>query len=167
MGNATPAWIATRPFNPASVYLNLENLGSGQNRMEEGRNEYAEALKICRELVQKNPDVYLPDVADMPARFGRVGPADWKPIHWLQIVAGIRASRCVRYGDRLGRDVPSESDCHYYPFSPLLHPPLPSPINYRVRVHCCRTALRRQCLNRPRDCSGDFCFLLAGVFNEP
>jgi tetratricopeptide (TPR) repeat protein len=26
------------------------------------RNDYAEALKIRRELAQKNPDVYLPDV---------------------------------------------------------------------------------------------------------
>ena len=31
--------------------------------MKEARNEYEEALKTYRELAQKNPETYLPDVA--------------------------------------------------------------------------------------------------------
>ena len=44
-------------FAPA-IYLTLISLGmlhGPQHRMEEARKEYKEALKIGRELVQKNP----------------------------------------------------------------------------------------------------------------
>jgi tetratricopeptide (TPR) repeat protein len=39
------------------------NWDRGHNRMDEARKDYDEALKIRRELAQKNPDTYLPDVA--------------------------------------------------------------------------------------------------------
>ena len=42
---------------------NLGNLDRDQNRMEEARKEFEEALQIRRELAQKNPETYLPDVA--------------------------------------------------------------------------------------------------------
>ena len=42
---------------------NLGNLDIDQNRMEEARKEYEEALKIYSELAQKNPETYLPYVA--------------------------------------------------------------------------------------------------------
>ena len=42
---------------------NLGILDSAQNRMKETQNEYEEALKTYRELAQKNPETYLPDVA--------------------------------------------------------------------------------------------------------
>jgi tetratricopeptide (TPR) repeat protein len=50
----------------AKLALTLNNLGKldrAQNRMEEARKEFEEALKIRRELAQENPDTYLPDVA--------------------------------------------------------------------------------------------------------
>jgi tetratricopeptide (TPR) repeat protein len=40
--------------------------------MEEARNEHAEALKIRRELAHKNPDVYLPDVAQTLNNLGNL-----------------------------------------------------------------------------------------------
>src|ERR1700757_1384891 len=52
-------------FAPA-IYLTLINLGmfhGQQYRMEEARKECKEAVKIDRELAQKNPDTYPPDVA--------------------------------------------------------------------------------------------------------
>ena len=51
----------------------LNNLGmfhGPQHRMEEAPKEYAEALKIGRELAQKNPDTYLSDVATMLNNLG-------------------------------------------------------------------------------------------------
>jgi tetratricopeptide (TPR) repeat protein len=50
----------------AKVGALLNNLGvlhSAQNRMEEARNAYQEALQDYRLLAEKNPDVYLPYVA--------------------------------------------------------------------------------------------------------
>ena len=38
-------------------------LNSDQNRMEETRKEHEEALKTYRELAEKEPDTYLPEVA--------------------------------------------------------------------------------------------------------
>jgi len=42
---------------------NLANLDKDQNRPETARKGYEEALKIYRELAQKNRDIYLPKVA--------------------------------------------------------------------------------------------------------
>ena len=42
---------------------NLAILDSNQNRPEAARKGYEEALKIHRELAQKNPDTYQPAVA--------------------------------------------------------------------------------------------------------
>ena len=50
----------------AHALNNLGILDSGQNRMEEARQDFAEALKIYRQLADKNPDVYLPDVPQDP-----------------------------------------------------------------------------------------------------
>src|SRR5262249_40002541 len=38
-------------------------LDSDQNRMEETRKQHEETLKTYRELAQKEPEIYLPDVA--------------------------------------------------------------------------------------------------------
>jgi tetratricopeptide (TPR) repeat protein len=46
--------------------MTLNDLGildSDENRTNEARKEYDEALKIDRELAQKNPGTYLPRVA--------------------------------------------------------------------------------------------------------
>src|SRR5439155_10324768 len=48
------------------IALTLNNLGilhRAQNRMEEARKAYEEALAIRRTLAASNPDIYLPDVA--------------------------------------------------------------------------------------------------------
>jgi tetratricopeptide (TPR) repeat protein len=47
----------------AMTLNNLAILDQAQNRQEAARKEFEEALKIRRELAQKNPDTYLPDVA--------------------------------------------------------------------------------------------------------
>jgi tetratricopeptide (TPR) repeat protein len=52
-----------RDSNIAMTLNNLGMLDRAQNRMEEARRAYDEALKIRRGLAQKNPDMYLPDVA--------------------------------------------------------------------------------------------------------
>ncbi|MGA8657615.1 MAG: tetratricopeptide repeat protein [Chthoniobacterales bacterium] len=57
---------ARKPGNDAELALTLNNLGvldSDQNRLEEARNDYGEALKIYRELAQRDPQTYLPSVA--------------------------------------------------------------------------------------------------------
>jgi tetratricopeptide (TPR) repeat protein len=64
---ATPNWMGLFSFARA-IYLTLNNLGmlhSQQQRMEEARKECKEALKINRELDQKNTQTCLPDVAMM------------------------------------------------------------------------------------------------------
>jgi hypothetical protein len=48
-------------------------LDSAQNRMKETQNEYEEALKTYRELAQKNPETYLPDVAMSLNNLGILG----------------------------------------------------------------------------------------------
>ena len=50
----------------ADVAMTLNNLGlldNAQNRMDDARKAYEEALKTYRKLAQANPDTYLPDVA--------------------------------------------------------------------------------------------------------
>jgi tetratricopeptide (TPR) repeat protein len=41
----------------------LAALDGDQNRMEEARKGFEEALQIYRQLANNNPDVYLPEVA--------------------------------------------------------------------------------------------------------
>ncbi len=55
--------------SPISVVSeeSLTNLGSvdrDQNRPDEARKELGKALQIRRELAQKNPETYLPGVAE-------------------------------------------------------------------------------------------------------
>jgi len=47
----------------ANTLNNLGILDNGQNRMDDARLAYEEALRIYRQLAQKNPETYLPDVA--------------------------------------------------------------------------------------------------------
>jgi tetratricopeptide (TPR) repeat protein len=47
----------------ASALHNLGVLHKAQNRMEEARQAYEEALNIRRQLAQHNPETYLPEVA--------------------------------------------------------------------------------------------------------
>ena len=42
---------------------NLGTIDSARNRMEAARKEYEEAVKIYRELAEKNPENYLPEVS--------------------------------------------------------------------------------------------------------
>ncbi len=54
------------PLTPAQRATTLNNLGAldrGENRMVEARQVYEEALRIRRQLAEKDPDTYLPDVA--------------------------------------------------------------------------------------------------------
>jgi tetratricopeptide (TPR) repeat protein len=58
--------LASRSGTPADVASILNNLGvlyRHQNRMDEARQAFEEALKIRRELARKSPETYLPDVA--------------------------------------------------------------------------------------------------------
>ena len=50
---------------PVETGKNLLTLDRDQNRMEDARQEYEETLKTYRELAQKDPETYLPDVAAM------------------------------------------------------------------------------------------------------
>ena len=50
-------------------------LNSAQNRMEETRKEHEEALKIYRQLAQKEPETYLPEVAQTLNNLGIVDSA--------------------------------------------------------------------------------------------
>jgi hypothetical protein len=58
--------------------FNLGMLDWKQNRMEEAWKELEEALKINRELAQKNPEAYLRNVAEtlvwLGIAQGRRGP---------------------------------------------------------------------------------------------
>ena len=47
----------------ATTLNNLGILHSAQNRVDDARQAYEEALKIRRELARKNPETYLPDLA--------------------------------------------------------------------------------------------------------
>src|SRR5437868_929017 len=58
---ATPNWTALFSFT-RTIYLtlnNLRSLHSQQSRMEEARKEYEKALRVGRELDQKNPENHL------------------------------------------------------------------------------------------------------------
>jgi tetratricopeptide (TPR) repeat protein len=48
----------------------LESLHRNQTRIKESCQAYEKALKIRRELAQKNPDTYLPDLADTLTALG-------------------------------------------------------------------------------------------------
>src|SRR5438046_441177 len=50
-------------------------LNSEQSRMEETRKEHEEALKTYRELAEKEPDTYLPEVAKTLNNLGIVDSA--------------------------------------------------------------------------------------------
>jgi tetratricopeptide (TPR) repeat protein len=52
---------------------NLGNLDRAQNRMNEARQHFEEALRIFNELTRKNPDIYLPQVG---ATLGNLGNLD-------------------------------------------------------------------------------------------
>src|SRR5439155_913485 len=70
-GKATRAYarcleLAKRSENRVDIALMLNNLAildQAQNRMKAARKEYDEALNIFRELAQKKPDAYFPQVA--------------------------------------------------------------------------------------------------------
>src|SRR5260221_559146 len=55
---------------PADTRNNLGILDSDKNRMKDARKKYEEALKIYRELAQKDPEIYLPYVATMLNNLG-------------------------------------------------------------------------------------------------
>ena len=50
-------------------------MDSAQNRAEEARKAFAEALKIYRELAQKKPGTYLPYVATTLNNLGTIDSA--------------------------------------------------------------------------------------------
>src|SRR5258708_4046600 len=59
----------------AATLNNLVILNRDQGRMEEARQELAEALQTYRELAQKNPETYRPDVAQT---LNNLGILDWQ-----------------------------------------------------------------------------------------
>ena len=61
--------LADSPVNAAPV------LNSDQNRMEETRKEHTEALKSYRKLAEKEPETYLPYVAQTLNNLGIVDDA--------------------------------------------------------------------------------------------
>jgi tetratricopeptide (TPR) repeat protein len=59
--------LANKNQSKSELALTLNNLGNldrTQGRMEEARNEFAEALQIRRELAQKNPETHQPYLAN-------------------------------------------------------------------------------------------------------
>jgi len=58
-------WAKQRGTNAelADTHHNLGLLDRDQKRMEEARQEYEKALQIRRELAQKNPETFLPEIA--------------------------------------------------------------------------------------------------------
>ena len=52
---------------------------SARNRIEETRREHEEALKTYRQLAQKEPEIYLPDVAQTLNDLGIVDSAQNRP----------------------------------------------------------------------------------------
>jgi len=54
-------------------------LDSDQHRMEEARKEHEEALKTYREMAQKEPETYLPEVAQTLNDLGIVDSAQNRP----------------------------------------------------------------------------------------
>ena len=70
--------IARQDHNEALVAVVLNNLGFldiAQNRLDEARAHYEEALKIRRQLADKNPDAYLPYVATTLNNLGNLDSA--------------------------------------------------------------------------------------------
>ena len=65
--------FAELPADAASV------LDSERNRIEETRREHEEALKTYRELAQKEPETYLPEVAQTLNDLGIVHSAQNRP----------------------------------------------------------------------------------------
>src|ERR1700680_5039822 len=61
--------LADSPVNAVPV------LNSDQNRMEETRKEHQEALKSYRKLAQKEPETYLPYVAQTLNNLGTIDSA--------------------------------------------------------------------------------------------
>ena len=55
--------LTSRPFEKSLILNNLGNLLSDNNELVAARQAYKEALQLRRKLAEKNPDVYLPDVA--------------------------------------------------------------------------------------------------------
>ena len=67
------------PLTPAQRATTLNNLGAlyrGENRMVEARQVYEEALRIRRQLAEKDPDTYLPDVASTLNNLGNLHRAE-------------------------------------------------------------------------------------------
>ena len=70
--------LARESGDPGRIAGMLNNLGvlhSDQNRKEEARKAYEEALAIRRKLAAANPDTYLPDVARVLWGMGRMHAA--------------------------------------------------------------------------------------------
>jgi tetratricopeptide (TPR) repeat protein len=89
----------------------LNNLGivdNAQNRLDEARQAYDEALKICRELAQKNPDTYLPYVAGTLNNLGTLDHAQNRMDEARKAfdeALGIYQRFASRDPDRFGKDV--------------------------------------------------------------
>jgi tetratricopeptide (TPR) repeat protein len=69
--------LARQKENKADVATTLNNLGIlhlDQNRMEEARKAYDEALTIRRQLAKQNPEAYLPDLAGTLNNLGESVP---------------------------------------------------------------------------------------------
>jgi tetratricopeptide (TPR) repeat protein len=73
--------LARRGGNQTDVASTLNNFGildSAQNRMEEARQAYEEALKIRRQLAQQNPETYLADVATTLNNLGTLNGVQYR-----------------------------------------------------------------------------------------
>jgi|SRR5882724_1300943 len=56
----------------AMAWNSLGSMYRRQNRMEKAREAYDEALRISRELVEKDPDIYLPDLEETLNNLGNM-----------------------------------------------------------------------------------------------
>ena len=68
------AVLGTALLNPDSAMtrLDLENFATEQERTDEARRHYEDAIKIYRQLVQQSSDAYLPDMAATLSNLGDV-----------------------------------------------------------------------------------------------
>ena len=78
--------------------------------MEEARNEYAEALQIRRELAEKNPKTYRPDVAAtlnnlgvLDSHQGRLEEARQEYVEALQIYEALSKQNPERFSHDVER----------------------------------------------------------------